>query len=81
MLKIAYNMRMADDERNYEDQEPDFQREGIFHNDTVTIRDLENDNTTRREELAICQKIVEIMAVEIGQVKLENAILKAVFED
>ena len=68
---------MADDER----QDPDFQRESIFHNETLDMMDLEDANEILNEELIILQKIVELMAVEIGQVKLENAILKAVFED
>ena len=65
---------MAEDDPN---NDPDFQRERQFHNDTITICDLEDANETLNEEMLILQKIVELMDVEIGQVKLENAILRA----
>ena len=63
-----------------ENRDPDYQRESVFHDDTRTIADLEGENTTLREELAICQKIVEFMRVEIANVKLENAIIRAVLD-
>jgi len=65
---------------NDERKDPDFQRESVFHDDTKTIFDLESDNQTLREELAICQKIVEFMRVELSDIRLENAVLRAVFD-